>query len=643
MNTTAVNLQTGQLRIVAGSHASGPDLPPLRTVAEAAGLTVQAGADVEEYAAPDGSRWLAIGRMIAAGAGSDAPVMTLARAAQTAGDGPLDAVQGRFVLVRVSRDGACDIWLDAFSQRDLFIYEDSGVTWLASSVDLLPPAAKGEPDQMGLAHALVVYGTRPPKRHTFHRAIRRLGVGERVRIVSGRVEVKTRAFEPVPSESLGPVLLNEYADAFLEAVRRPASADGNIVYLSSGWDSTSILAALVQLFGPRKVRAVIGRMRYADRSGIINQFELDRAAAFAAYFDVPLEIVELDYRASAQEQVEAVRPLFRGHQIGSMTGLNHAALARGAAGLARGGETVYAGEISDGAHNLGFSQYATYFHDVIAFREYFDKAAGYLFSPSFLRLLAAARHDDDPIYSMFRGRCGGAHFDALAPAPLRARQLLTSMFLRPSRMPLMSLRNGSLLTEAGQQAYTSHMEEAYLADAGARVTPETLYSWYLHLYSSFHWQGSTVATLPLTAEAYGLTAALPFYDRDLLNVLARLPETAGRALDLHPTKYPLKWTLTNRLRYPMHLQEGPHSYLYDVDPTFSHSAELLYGSDLGRLFRERLRRREYEGWLSPDVFDLQYVDGVVSRYLAGTEVRGAEMNDLLALSLLTTFATVTPE
>lgn len=642
MKTTAVNPQTGCLRIVAGRPTSGLELPQLRTAVDRPGLTIQTGADAEQYIAADGSRWIAIGPMLAVGAGRDHSVVPLAQVAQTSNDGPVD-VQGRFVLVRVAADGACDVWLDEFGQRDLFMYEDAGITWLVSSVDLLPPAAMGDPDQMGLAHALVVYGTRPPKRHTFYRGIRRLGVGDHLRITPRSVEVKRRPFRPIPTEALSPDILNEYADAFLDAVRRPASPDGNIVYLSSGWDSTAILAALVHLFGPTKVRAVIGRMRYADRSGIINQFELDRAAAFAAFFGVPLDIVELDYRTSAQDQVDAVRSLFSSHQIGSITGLNHAALARGAAQLARGDETVYAGEISDGAHNLGFSQYATYFHDVIAFREYFDKAAGYLFSPSFFRLLAAGRHEDDPIYSMFRGRSSGAHFDALAPPPQRAAQLLTSMFLRPSRVPLMSLHNGSLLTETGQQAYTSHMEEAYLADAGARLTSETLYSWYLHLYSSFHWQGSTVATLPLTAEAYGLTAALPFYDRDLLNVLARLPETAGRALDLHPTKYPLKWTLTNRVRYPMHLQEGPHSYLYDVDPTFSHSAELLYGSDLGRLFRERLRTRDYEGWLSPDIFDLQYVNGVVSRYLEGTEVRGGEMNDLMALSLVTTFARVTPE
>jgi hypothetical protein len=34
------------------------------------------------------------------------------------------------------------------------------------------------------------------------------------------------------------------------------------------------------------------------------------------------------------------------------------------------------------------------------------------------------------------------------------------------------------------------METAYLAPAASAMTADTLYSWYLHLYNSFHWQGS---------------------------------------------------------------------------------------------------------------------------------------------------------
>jgi hypothetical protein len=117
--------------------------------------------------------------------------------------------------------------------------------------------------------------------------------------------------------------------------------------------------------------------------------------------------------------------------------------------------------------------------------------------------------------------------------------------------------------------------------------------------------------------------------------LAAMPESWGRGLELRPTKYPLKWVLQHLVDYPLHLQTGPHSYLYDVDPGFSHSAEILYGSAFTPLLKERLRLRAYRMVLSADYFDLDYIDRVVGEYRAGKETRGAELNDLMALALLT--------
>ena len=201
-------------------------------------------------------------------------------------------------------------------------------------------------------------------------------------------------------------------------------------------------------------------------------------------------------------------------------------------------------------------------------------------------------------------------------------------------MPLWSLRNAAVLTEAGREAYAAEMERTYLARAAAEVTPETLYAWYLRLYNSFHWQGSTVSTIYATADAHGLRVELPFWDSRLHEFLSAMPESFGRGLDFNPTKYPLKWTLQHRVDYPMHLQTGPHSYLYDVDPSFSHSAELVYGSAFAAFFRAVLARRAYRDVLAPALFDFGYIDGVVDRYLSGTEVRGAELTDLLTLATM---------
>jgi hypothetical protein len=267
--------------------------------------------------------------------------------------------------------------------------------------------------------------------------------------------------------------------------------------------------------------------------------------------------------------------------------------------------------------------------------------ASYLYGPTFLSLLLQGKHADDPIWTMFRQRAGGLKFDEPAADPAgRTRQFLSSFFLRGTRMPLCSLENSAFLSASGRRSYADTMEKKYLDVAAREVRPETLYSWYLHLYNSFHWQGSTVATLAATTEAHGLRCALPFYDGALQDFLSAMPESWGRGLDFKNTKYPLKWMLQNRIKYPMHLQVGPHSYLYDVDPTFSHTAELLFGSSLGTVFKERLRSKAHESWFASDVFDQGYVNRIVTRYLSGEEFRGGEMNDVLLVGLLASMGRV---
>ena len=552
------------------------------------------------------------------------------------GDRCRNSLEGAYILGVIRENDSCDICLDSFGKSDLYYQEVDGRTVFATDLDLLPVSrGSAEYDQAALAHALCMYGYRPPKQHTIYHGVRRLGINQWVHIRDGQVEVKESPFHPFTTREFGERDLNEYADMMLDAVRARGSPDGNVVYLSSGWDSTALLACLVKIFGSRKVRCVIGRMQYAERSGIINQFEIDRAKSVADYFGVRLDIAEFDYRSRGPDLVEQLRPLLRSHQLASLPAINHAILAEFVARTTGGDEVVFVGEISDGAHNLGFSQFVTIFHPVLEFREYSDKMASYLFGPTFLGLLRSGQFTTDPIYGLLRGRCGEAIFDELAIDDLsRRKQLLASFFLRSNRMPLWSLRNSKMLTKTGREVYSTEMESTYLSRAAQELTDETLYSWYLHLYNSFHWQSSTVATAGVTAGAHGLRVALPFWDSRIQEFLSAMPEGWGRGLDLNPTKYPLKWMLKNRIDYPYHLQVGPHSYLYDIDPSFSHSAEIIYGSAFAPFFKDLLRSREYHDLLSSEVFDLAYIDGMVNRYFEGTEVRGAELNDLMSLSVI---------
>jgi hypothetical protein len=172
-----------------------------------------------------------------------------------------------------------------------------------------------------------------------------------------------------------------------------------------------------------------------------------------------------------------------------------------------------------------------------------------------------------------------------------------------------------------------------LNDICAQVTPETLYACYLHLYNSFHWQGATVSTLEHTAQLHGLRCVLPFHDSAVIEFLSAMPESWGRGLDLKPTKYPLKWMLQNRIDYPHHLQTGPHSYTYDVDPNFTLIGELLYASSLKPVFDQALKNGRFVAKLDSAIFDHSYIDSTIDSYLKGMELRGQEMSDLMSLAM----------
>ena len=99
-------------------------------------------------------------------------------------------------------------------------------------------------------------------------------------------------------------------------------------------------------------------MKYSERSGVCNQFEMERAIAMADYFGIKLDIVDLDYRSGVTNIKDKLDNTYRAQQFTNLTGFNHWILAEFAASTSSGGEVVFAGEMSDGAHNFGFSQYA---------------------------------------------------------------------------------------------------------------------------------------------------------------------------------------------------------------------------------------------------------------------------------------------
>ena len=546
----------------------------------------------------------------------------------------IKTLEGRFLLVR-AKSGSVEIAPDRFGQRDMYYQLIKGGAIFTSDLNLLPfNQEKVEYDQVSLMHSFYVYGYRPGKRQTYYKGVHRLGVGDMVTWKNGKLHIETLPPMIRKTKEYGPKQLEEYSEILLDSVRKRSSSKGNIIYVSSGWDSTTLLACLVKLHGPKKVRALIGRMNFAKRSGNVNPFEIARAKKVCDYFGVNLEIAEFDYVRRGPEITEEMNYEMKGHMLTSMSFFQWADLAKH---VSKGynGEAVLAGEISDGVHNLGFSQFLTLFHPDLSFREYSDKMQSYIYGPSFLKLIHEHRTGEDVVFDLLKRKFPGAVLDKPAGDKVgQTRQLLSSFFLRDNRFPFWSLKNNKLFTEHARKSYTQQMEGMYLDQAAKEANYDNLYSWYIHLYNSFHWQGGTVSTLGFTAEHYGFDLQLPYYDSRLHEFLASMPESWGRGLEIKPTKYPLKWMLENKVDYPLHLQVGPHSYTYDVNPNFNHGAEFIYQSSFAPVIKKRLKERRYQQLLSDKFFDVKYVNKIVDRYLAGIEATGSERGDLEILCYL---------
>ena len=132
-------------------------------------------------------------------------------------------------------------------------------------------------------------------------------------------------------------------------------------------------------------------------------------------------------------------------------------------------------------------------------------------------------------------------------------------------------------------------------------------------------------------DAFNLKCRLPFLDIKLINFLSFMPESWGRGLDFRNTKFPLKWMLKNKIDYPYHLQEGSHAYIYDEDPSFSHLAEVVYGSSWNEVFKKSLNDGKFINLLDDKIFNMSYINEITSEFNLDKEVRGQRMTDLFAL------------
>ena len=545
---------------------------------------------------------------------------------------------GNYVRIEIDSKDSVSVTTDSNCRIDIYFFENKNLIAFSTDLSLSEPLLKDNPtlDQISLAHSLSIYGNRPPKKRTLFKEIKRLGYRQKLIIKKDIlvIEDSTPQIKKIDTVKEEKEFLDEYYNTFLNALEKRSSNKQNIVFFSSGWDSTAIAAGLVKLKGNRKVKCLIGEMRYSKRSGLINKFEIEKAEKICNFLGVELEVVKFDYSEEVPSNFDEIRNFLKHNQIPSLTALNHFLLAEKTAQLLSQDSTVFAGEMSDGAHNLGFAQYMSIFHpNSIDFREYSDKMKSYLFGPSFIKFATKENLVSDPVWKMFSS---GKNINFEEPknnVEERIKQFLISFFLRNSRLPFLPGSDLNLVTKHGSNLHQEQMYDEYFSELEPFLKVENIYSLYLYLYNSFHWQGSTVNSLEFSGNYFDLNVTNPFHDVQLIRLLETMPEEYGRGLELKQTKYPIKWMLENKLDYDLSLNGGLHSYLYDEDPSFNHSKEILVNSAFAPIFKSNLTTSTLFKSLDSSVFDLNYINSIVRNYVKENKIEDTDISNLFSICL----------
>lgn len=548
----------------------------------------------------------------------------------------ISSLEGQYIGLYVDASKKIlQIFSDRYARLDTFYSSDRTDFYFATDLDFIFKYVRPEYDQKMLAHLLTVYGWYTPKGHTIYRNVKQLKVGETLTISDSGMQSDTIKFKPLQIENYADKDLEVYYKILKESVIARANRNGKTwVSSSSGWDSSLILGLLVNEFGSRNIGMISGSMKYSEGTDVINKFEINKIKKIAQYYGIKPNIVDFNLKSrNAIDYWHKIAPNYKSKHIYAFASYNFAKLSEGLQGLGGDGQIICNGETSDSFHNFGFSQFGTFFHTKKSFTEYADKMNCYLYGPSFLKKVLDGTYEKDKVFLIFRKMSGNIEFmSGFKNKDEMLKSYLFPFFYGSPRIPFAATFKNPVLNAEGQHTLYQFPYREYMPEVLKGISEDSLYSWFIYMYHSFHSQGSTVNVHKHAMEANNHKWRSPYNDYRLIEFLSKAPEKWGRGLELNNTKYPLKWVAKNKINFPYELlEEGPHSYLYDVIEGFSLGAETTYRSGVTQLFKDTLKNKPYRNILGDEYFDMKYLDALCSDYLNGKEVKGQDFNNLFSL------------
>ncbi len=524
--------------------------------------------------------------------------------------------EGRFVIIAEFKNEAFII-LDKYSKKDIFFSKYKSYFYISDSFkQVLKKTNDLSFNTCALANQFKVHGSRVAKKDTIFNEVKRLGLNQKLLIKKNKIKVISNHFFPKSEKDYRDDMINKYYE-INKSFMLNFGEKNKALFMSSGFDSSYLLALQQKLFGSSNLIGLTCVQKFNERSGIYNKFEIERVKKLAKFYNIKNYFIDVNLKDNFESLSEET-----GGKCGDSMNTNHLSsmMFYKTAQLAKSkGETstLISGEISDGAHNLGFSQFLTSFdHESQGFREYSDKQFSYLYSPHFFEKVFKNKSTNDFIFNKLSSN-KNIKFkkNYTSNKNFIFYQIFDDLFNSSSRFPFEENSSEIISNKLLNRSKDYHLKNYFNEIKISKFNQ--FYSSYLQLYNSFHWQGSTISPLFNHSDQFNLNMTLPFWGHGVQKFLSEMPSDWGRGLEIKNIKYPLKESFRRNMKYPKFIEKGFHSYRYDEkkfeDPIF----EIISNKKTKNYITKILKKYYPCEYLDNNYFKINQINRTLKKYISG--------------------------
>ena len=193
--------------------------------------------------------------------------------------------EGRFVII-ASFKSETYVLLDRFSKKDVFLLKQKSHFYISDNFKaILNNNNNLSFNSMALSNLFLVYGVKMAKKDTIFNEIKRIGVNEKLLIKKNKFEIVDNYYKPESSIEYNDKMIDKYYEInksfFLNFGEKKRG-----LFMSSGFDSSYLLALQQQLFGSKNVIGLTCVQKFNQRSGVYNKFEIERVNKLAKFYNI---------------------------------------------------------------------------------------------------------------------------------------------------------------------------------------------------------------------------------------------------------------------------------------------------------------------------------------------------------------------